>query len=34
MPRIVCPYCEAEVDHTGCDCGEYLPTYDPPEEPR
>lgn len=27
-----CHVCEAVVDHDGCDCGEYLPTYDTAEE--
>ncbi|MGW5147566.1 hypothetical protein [Rhodococcus koreensis] len=29
MPTLFCPVCESVVDHTGCDCGEFLPTYDP-----
>lgn len=28
-----CPFCDTVVDHTGCDCGHYLPTYDPEETP-
>lgn len=33
FPVIFCPFCEAVVDHSGCDCGQYLPTYDrTPEE--
>lgn len=35
FPVIFCPVCEAVVDHSGCDCGEFLPTAEEiPEEDR